>query len=190
MVDSLVRGGATEPWIFDSGPLSHFAKAGWLGLLKLVAGEHPVVIPDVVHTELLDGVSRHPHLGLVLDATSSWIRVSPIEDTTQLVAFSKYSALLVGSDGKRNLGECGVLALAEALPAVAIIDDAAGRKAAGRYSVSVRGTVALLLDAVRDHGLTRDAAAAVADDLLGTAYRLPFEQGRFIGWATENGLLD
>lgn len=189
MVDPLVATDATEPWIFDSGPLSHFAKAGWLGLLKLVAGEHPVIVPDTVHTEFLDAVGRHPHLSLVLDATASWIRISPVEGASQLVAFAKYSGLLVGNDGK-NLGECGVLALAETLPATAIIDDGAARKTASTNKVALRGTVGLLLDAVRDHGLPRDTAGAVADDLLATAYRLPFEPGLFIRWATENGHLD
>jgi len=180
----------SQPWIFDTGPLSHFAKAGCLGLLKLLAGNHPVVIPDVVHAELLDGLSRHPHLNLVLDATSTWITVKPVEGSEGIVAFSKYSSLLVGDDGRRNVGECGVLALAETLPATAIIDDGAGRTAATKHSVDHHGSVWLLLDAVRNHGLPRDTAAAVADDILATEYRYPFEAGRFISWAVEKGHLE
>lgn len=38
-------------WVI-AGPLSHFAKAGWLGVLKMLAPEHRIMIPDVVDAEL------------------------------------------------------------------------------------------------------------------------------------------
>lgn len=189
MVDLGVSNADTEPWIFDTGPLSHFARAGWLGLLKYVAGDHPVVIPDVVHFELQDGVARYPHLASVLESTAGWIHVRTLDSDAELAAFAKYSSLLVGADGKKNVGECGVLALAETLPGVAIVDDGAARKSAQRNGVPLRGTLALLLDAIRDHGLSRETAGAVADDLLETTYRLPFGKGLFVSWAVENGLL-
>lgn len=181
---------ASNPWIVDSGPLSHFAKAGWLGFFKLVSAGHQVVIPDVVHQELLDGEQAHPHLRSVLDATSTWIAVRTIASSEEMVALARYSSKLVGSDGRKNLGECGVLALAETMPGVAILDDRAGRRAGTDNHIMVRGTVALILDAIREHGLPRDIAAAVADDLLETEYRLPFESGQFLRWAVENGLLE
>lgn len=190
MVDTQLSEPTNYPWIFDSGPLSHFAKAGWLGLLKHMAGEHPVLIPDVVHAEVMRGADRHHHLSLVLDATQSWITVRPIVESEGLIAFAKYHALLVGADGVTNVGECGVLALSETLPGTAIIDDGAARRAGTAHGVDLRGTVALLLDAVRSHGLSRDAAGAVADDILASDYRYPFEAGRFIGWAIENGHLE
>jgi hypothetical protein len=44
--------GADEVLVFDTSPLSHFAKQNWLGLLKAVVGERTAVIPDVVVDEL------------------------------------------------------------------------------------------------------------------------------------------
>ncbi|QWT22820.1 hypothetical protein KPL76_08390 [Subtercola sp. PAMC28395] len=155
-----------------------------------MAGDHPVLIPDVVHDEVIRGSERHSHLSLVLDATKSWISVRPIVESSGLVAFSKYHSFLVGADGVTNVGECGVLALSETLPGTAIIDDGAARRAGASQGVDLRGTVGLLLDAVRNHGLSRDTAGAVADDILASDYRYPFEAGRFIGWAVENGHLD
>lgn len=188
MVDSLVGDG--RPWVVDSGPLSHFAKAGWLGLFKLVAAGRPVMIPDVVHQELLNGVRDHPHLRSVLDATSDWIEVRSISRPAEMVVLARYASVLLGADGRKNLGECGVLALAEVIPGVAILDDRAGRRAGTASDVSVRGTVALILDAIKEHGLPREVAAVVADDLLATEYRLPFEPGLFLRWSVENGQLD
>lgn len=31
-------------WVVDTGPLIHFAKVGWLGVLKMLAPGHRVVI--------------------------------------------------------------------------------------------------------------------------------------------------
>ena len=41
-----------ELLIFDTGPLLHFAAAGWLGPLKHVVGGRRAAIPDVVVAEL------------------------------------------------------------------------------------------------------------------------------------------
>jgi hypothetical protein len=44
-----------EIFVFDTGPLSHFALAGWLGALKAVMGGRTALIPDVVADELRTG---------------------------------------------------------------------------------------------------------------------------------------
>jgi predicted nucleic acid-binding protein len=189
VVDRLVNEPFDSRWVLDSGPLSHFSKAGWLGLLKHIGGSRQLLIPDVVYDELLAGAPAHPHLSLVLDATNDWLAVHPLDDIVGLAAFGRYTAALVGEDG-RNTGECGVLALAETMPATAIIDDRAARSLAVSASVEHRGTVGLLLDGIREHDLPRAVAGAIADDLLITSYRLPFGPGDFIRWAIENGHLD
>ena len=48
-------------WVI-AGPLSHFAKAGWLGVLKMLALEHRIMIPDVVDAELGRGAAQQPGL--------------------------------------------------------------------------------------------------------------------------------
>lgn len=40
--------------VFDTGPLSHFARQSWLGVLKAVTGERTALIPDVVAAELAE----------------------------------------------------------------------------------------------------------------------------------------
>lgn len=110
-----------QTYVLDTGPLSHFAQAQWLGVLKAVLSGVRVVIPDVVEEELRIGAGEHAHLKTVLDA--DWIEVVPLELPQQLVAFKRYEQYLVGPDG-RNIGECGVLALAATTPnAAAVVDD-------------------------------------------------------------------
>jgi predicted nucleic acid-binding protein len=174
-------------YVLDTGPLSHFAKSHWLGALKAVLHGYRVVIPDVVDSELRNGVGPYPHLQAVLDA--DWIEVVTLEFDTELAAFAWYEQRLVGSD-LRNTGECGVLALAETTPgAVAVVDDRVAAKAGRSKGVTVRGTLALLCDAIRAGLLTVPLVSALADDLLVNEYRLPFQPGGFARWANDQGLI-
>lgn len=177
---------AVATYVIDTGPLSHFARSQWLGVLKAILEDSQVVIPDVVESELRSGVGRHHYLRAVLDA--GWIEVVPLITDEQLAAFGHYARRLVGPDG-RNVGECGVLALAETLPAaVAVVDDRVAGNAAAARGVHIRRTLGLLCEAVRRDLLTIPLVSAVADDLLANDYRLPFEPGGFAQWAEREGL--
>lgn len=175
-----------ETYILDTGPLSHFARSQWLGVLKAVLQEDRVVIPDVVADELHNGVSQHNHLRAVLDA--GWIEVVALNTEEQLEAFAFYTERLVGPDG-RNVGECGVLALAETIPSsIAVVDDRVAVNAAKVRHVRVRRTLGLLCEAIRKDLLTVPLVSAVADDLMANDYRLPFGPGGFARWAEQQGL--
>jgi predicted nucleic acid-binding protein len=177
---------APQVHILDTGPLSHFARSQWLGVLKAVLGDTRAVIPDLVHAELRDGAARHPELRAVLDA--GWIEVVALEGDEQLAAFVHYERRLVGPD-RRNLGECGVLALAETMPgAEAVLDDRVAYRAGRERAVAVRRTLGLLCEAIREGLLTVPLVSALADDLLRDEYRLPFRPGGFAKWAADQGL--
>jgi predicted nucleic acid-binding protein len=173
-------------WVVDTGPLSHFARAGWLGVLPMLAPGGEITIPDTVQREIQDASGAHVWLADILH--HDWIRVVTIESVSELRAYSHYARRLVGDDG-RNTGECGVLALAEVHGMVAIIDDSAGYKAGTANGVSARRTLGLLCDAVENELLTLGMVSAVADSLLQTDYRLPFLPGGFAQWAAATGRL-
>ncbi|HEX6358618.1 hypothetical protein [Actinophytocola sp.] len=92
--------------VFDTGPLSHFTQAGWLGALRVILGDRRAVIPDTVVAELRSGAPSRPNLGLVLEA--SWIEQHELVSDEELREFARFSSLLVAKD--RNIGEAGVLA--------------------------------------------------------------------------------
>lgn len=171
--------------MFDTGPLSHFAKQGWLGVLRFVLRGRTAVIPDVVVAELRDGLPGRPHLQLVLGA--GWIQHRALTSDEELDAFGQFASLLVA--GGRNRGETAVLAYAKAHGALAVIDDGPARRAAVNLGIACQGTLALLCEAVRAGQLTVAMISALADDLLEGAYRLPFTRGGFEQWATDSGLL-
>jgi len=171
--------------VFDTGPVSHFARLNWLGVLKAVVGERTAVIPDLVVDELRAGAACDSRVQAVLDA--AWIEHRELRAEDELIAFATFSELLVRGD--RNRGEAAVLALASTLPGVAVVDDRAGRRAAECHGVALQPTLSLLCEAVRGELLTVKLVSALADDLLAGEYHLPFTTGGFEKWAGENGLL-
>lgn len=172
------------PLVFDTGPLCHFATAGWLGALKAVVGTRRAIIPETVVAELQQGAQADPLQQQVLDA--DWLEHHALTAPAEVQAYARYRSLL--SSGNRNLGEAAVLAVAETFPGTAVIDDAAGRKAAQTNNVALRPTLALLCDAIREELLTLPLVSELADDLLASKYRLPFKPGGFETWAKENNM--
>lgn len=174
-------------YVFDSGPLSHFAQAGWLGLLREFVGAVPAWIPQAVSQEAVDGVDNHPHLRGVLEA--QWLQKRGLQTAVEQVKFGRYTSRLVGADMRKNLGECEVLALAEANGGTAVIDDGVARTLAREFHVDVLTSLGLLCELVRDRHLGLDMACGVADSLLETEYRLPIDPGGFRQFVMENDYL-
>ncbi len=95
-------------FVFDTSPLAHFARQGWLGVLKAVVGNRTALVPDVVVDELQVGSSQDSRILAALDAP--WLQRRELLSDDEVTAFATFSALLV--KGGRNRGEAGVLALA------------------------------------------------------------------------------
>ena len=175
---------AEEILVFDTGPLSHFALADWLGVLKAVVGGRQAVVPDVVADELRAGGATDSRISRTVELP--WIEIRALHTDEEIICFAHFASRLV--KGNRNVGEAGVLALARTMSATAVVDDRAARKLARESGVTLRPTLALLADAIRQDLLTVKLAGALADDLLATEYHLPFVAGGFEEWAAENGL--
>lgn len=173
-----------ETLIFDTGPLSHFARADLLGVLKIVVGERRAIIPDAVATELEQGRSANPRLLTVLEA--DWIERRTIATAVEDRAFDWFSRRLVSGD--RNVGDAAVLALALTVPARAVIDDRAACALAKKERVNLARTLNLLCEAVHRELLTLDFVSEIADELIRTEYRLPFGPGEFKAWAARENI--
>jgi hypothetical protein len=112
--------------VFDTGPLSHIAKQGWLGALRFITNGSRAVIPDTVVAELRAGLNNRPYLGMVLSAP--WLTQHNLTSPAEVATFATFASFLVA--GNRNWGEAGVLAYASVHNATAIIDDGPAHKAA------------------------------------------------------------
>lgn len=79
-------------YVFDTGPLSHFARGGWLSVLNFLTGDTPAWIPEAVARELADGQHQFHHLGLVL--TADWLDVDRSDDLAVLMRTATYESRL------------------------------------------------------------------------------------------------
>lgn len=174
--------------VFDTGPLRHFATQGWLGVLKFLAAEREVVIPESVERELRRQSHELPVLRQVLDA--DWITIDRNSDLEFSAAFARYEQRLVPTNSEENIGECGVLALGRTRGYETVLDDGVARTIANEEGIPVTATLQLLCQAIRSNHLTISMVEALADDLLAGDYYLPFEPGGFRRWALENGLIE
>jgi predicted nucleic acid-binding protein len=172
--------------VFDTGPLRHFAGQSWLGVLKFLAGDRDVIIPESVERELKKQSHDLPVLHQVLDA--DWISVDRSDDMPFLMAFAEYEHRL--AVGEQNRGECGVLALGRSRGFETVLDDSVPRTIAEEDGIRVTATLPLLCNAIRGGQLTVLMVEALADDLLSGAYYLPFGPGGFRQWAHEEGLIE
>ena len=96
---------AARTLVFDTGPIRHFAEAGWLGALKYITRERRVLIPESVERERLAQTNSVAELRIALDA--AWIEVDRSCDSRFLAAFARYADVLGGREEPwRMRGSC------------------------------------------------------------------------------------
>jgi uncharacterized protein len=123
--------------VSNTGPIVALAKADHLSLLRILYGE--VLIPPAVHRELLAKVG--PEAGRIDEGLAGFLRVTPIPRPAEEV-----DRLLSGL----GAGEQQAIALALEIGGLLVIDDRAGRKAAGQLGIVTTGAVVVLLKAKQD----------------------------------------
>jgi predicted nucleic acid-binding protein len=148
--------------IFNTSPLSHFARAGRLALLDRLTAAYRRVVPQAVLDELRAGELAHPPL-------ADYVRV-------------------LGA-GERDIGEASVLAWAEVNGGIAVIDERAGTQAAQARGVTVHGTLWLIANGLNAGDLLLPEAERLVDQLRSTDARLPCSGAEFFEWAKAQGLL-
>jgi predicted nucleic acid-binding protein len=171
--------------VFDTTCLSHFARADRLDVLgDLILGVESY-IPHVVREEIREGVAVYPDLTRVLQV--EWLRVVALDSLDRLRRFAVWSSR-VGA-GRRNLGEASVLAVAEELGAIALIDERDATRVGRSYGVNAHGTIWLLASLCRDGKLSEIAASNLVDNLASTGMRLPCTGAGFRRYVGASGLL-
>jgi predicted nucleic acid-binding protein len=173
------------PLVFDSSPLSCFARSGHLVLLERLTVGHERVTTRAVLNELESGCADFPRLQDAL--ALPWLSPVPVDRLDELRLFAEYSRRLVAGD--RNVGEASVLAWAEANGGIALIDDQAAVQVGRERGVEVRRSLALIARGVRVRLMSKAEAAGLVDDLLRVGARFPCAGDEFVAWAMAAGLL-
>lgn len=175
-----------DTFVFDTTPLTHFARAALDSELKQICeGVNCCVLKDV-EKELRRGLDRFPENKRVLDV--DWLTIQELS-LADLALFSEY-ARRIGATGDHDTGECATLAWAESRQAIAIVDDQEARNAGEARGVRVHGTAWLIVQGFTNGLFTEDTANSLADRLLETGIRFPFQNGEFISWARRERVLE
>lgn len=127
--------------IADAGPLIALARIDQLPLLPALFGE--VVVTEAVATELLAGVFTET-VRLKAALSAPWCKRQPSVPVLAERSAKLASTHLIGA------GESSAMALAQhyterATPALMLLDDARGRRAAQRLQIAMIGTTGVLL---------------------------------------------
>ena len=148
--------------VSNSTPLIYLAKIGRLGLLRDLFGE--VLIPKEVYTEV---VVKGKSLGLkdayVVDAAvaKGWIKVVPADPVEMPIELDK--------------GEEEALSLATKLKATVLIDEVSARSAARLLNLTPRGTLFVLLLALKEEKIVLDEFMQSLNELIDAGFRLKEE---------------
>ncbi len=133
---------------------------------RVVAG-HRCLVTAAVADELRNAAS-HPE---VAGADLTWLEEVRVDSLGVLGVFA------------------ATLAWAEVNGAAAVLDEAAGRRAAQTRGVEVHGTLWLVAEGIRAGEVLEEAAAALVDALKAAGAWLPCDGATFMTWAKEQGLL-
>jgi predicted nucleic acid-binding protein len=95
--------------VFNTSPLSHFARAGELSILEDLTSDDECFVTKAVLEELERGSVAHPELAEI--RRLEWLTVVPVDSLAELQAFAEYSRRL--GSGLREVGEASTLAWAE-----------------------------------------------------------------------------
>ncbi len=118
-----------ECWVLNASPIISLARVDRANLLFSIPDE--VVVPQAVFDEVMAGP--------VTDAARAFL-----QSKESVIVTSESSSEITAWD--LGSGETAVLSFALANPNyVAILDDAAARKCANSFSISVKGTLAVVL---------------------------------------------
>jgi predicted nucleic acid-binding protein len=170
--------------VWDTSPLFHAIKARKIEILGITAQTWQGVPRRNVTTQtVLDELSRN---GLPL-GDLGWLEVVHVDHLDELKSLVEWLGVLSGQES--NHGEATVLAWADVHGAVAVIDDAAARRAGRQAGLPIWGSLRVVAEAVKDGSATEYAATTLVDTMMATGMRYPFQAGQFIGWAKQNGML-
>lgn len=147
--------------ISNATPLIYLAKIGRLDLLKRTFGE--VIISEEVKREVIDEGKRLKKMDAYLvekEIKEGWIKISNVKE-------------LIDVPIKLEKGETSTLSLAKNLGArEVLIDEAPARAASEILGLTPRGTIFILLKALKIKEITFDEFLELLDKLLKEGFRL------------------
>lgn len=148
--------------VSNSTPLIYLAKIGRLDLLQELFGE--VLIPKGVYDEVVEkGKSLGIKDAYIVEAAvvQGWIKVIAADPLEMPIELDK--------------GEEEALSLAKQLKATVLIDEVSARSAARLLDLTPRGTIFVLLLALKEKKIVFDELMQALNELIDAGFRLKEE---------------
>lgn len=174
----------TATLVFDTSPLSHFARAGRLDTLRQITSGYRCTVTKAVLDEIAAGARDYPELG---SADLGWLQIVPVDSLAAMRLLFDYARVL--GSGSRDIGEATTLAFAELNSAIAVIDEVAAKKVGTERGVAVHGTLWLVAEAFKATLLDESQTVALVNQLQAAEAWFPCDGAEFFTWARENGQL-
>ena len=149
--------------VSNAGPLIHLAKANALHILQALY--HTVLVPEEVKTETVDKGKEKGHadaLQIEKAIQQGWIKTIQIQLNRDFQKAAKTA-------GIRN-AEAAVIQYAYQNRLVALLDDEPARIFAKTLGITIRGTLGILIQAIKNNVLNHQEAIRTLDKLTETMY--------------------
>lgn len=156
------------PVVSNTSPLIWLSKIGKISLLKELYGE--VVIPEEVYRESVErGLQEGFSDALVIKegVNQGWIKISGLSESGSLLCQRIMEHAL-----EIHLGEVQAIILARETNILLLIDESTGRAFAEAWSLEVRGTIHVVLKALREELLDKDGTREAVLQLIDKGFRI------------------
>ena len=156
------------PVVSNTSPLIWLAKIGRLTLLKKLFGE--VIIPEEVYKEAVErgfqeGFSEA--LAIKECIEQGWIKLSKLDERE-----IKLCQRMVEHAFEIHFGEAQAIILARKIGALLLMDESSGRAFAETSGLKVRGTLYVVMKALKEEVLSRIEAKEMVLTLVGKGFRI------------------
>lgn len=149
--------------VSNAGPLIHLAKITLLHLLKTLYGE--VITPSGVKIEAVDqgrekGSPDTIHVEKAIQ--EGWIKIEEVKPNRNFADTAKVAGL--------QATEIAVVYHAYRTKALILLDDEAARVFARTLGITIRGSLGIVLQALKEGRISRDEATEALDKLAETMH--------------------
>jgi predicted nucleic acid-binding protein len=154
--------------VSNTSPLIWLAKIGKIDLLKKLYGE--VIIPEEVYKEAVErGLQEGFSDALVIKecVEQAWIKVSKLNEREV-----KLCQRMMKHAFEIHLGEVQAIIQAREMDALLLMDESCGRAFAETWGLKVKGTLHVILKALREELLDKNEAKEAVLQLIKKGFRI------------------
>ena len=156
------------PIVSNTSPLIWLSKVGRITLLKKLFGE--VIIPEEVYKEavergLQEGFSDALAIKECID--QGWIKISKLDERE-----TKLCQRMMEHAFEIHLGEAQAITLARKINALLLMDESSGRAFAEALGLKVKGTLYVIMKALREELLDKAETKEIVLELVSKGFRI------------------